>query len=315
MIKLPDELFRAAFAHSAACKLIYTPDRKLVYMSPGLYRLLSYLPETLDQTQFSSLCHPADLKHEHRQFSAVLAGQTAVPIEKRLKNSQGEWIWVQQQLTAISLSGQTEGIQCLIADIQDIRSRKQVEAAHEAERARLLMVEAIAQLGSWQINAETGQFWLSDSCYRLLGYQAGEIEPGDLLSLSFVHPEDQNQMRQSLNGLSGRREPADSSMDWLDAQGEMSLDFRLLRPNGEIRYVTSKIHPIYSEQGQLLTISGFLLDVTAFSLKEQLLQDAHQLLQRQHQHLRELGQRLLTSLKQPLSLTAPVVESLSAEDS
>lgn len=312
MSRLSDDLFRAAFVQSAACKLVYAPDGQLIYLSPGLYRLLDYRPEDIAAQHLADFCHPADAEREREQLRRVLAGDAEAPIEKRMKNRRGEWIWVQQLLTAIWTTGSAAArVQCLIADIRDIRSRKQTETAHDDQRARLLVVEAMAQLGSWQVNIETGQFWLSDTCCRLLGHEPGQLEPGPLKRLSFIHPQDRKLIRQRLawareagpGGLSPQNPPA-----WLDARGDISAEFRLLRPSGELRYVTVTARPAYSEQNRLIRLTGFLLDTTAFHLKQQLLQDAHALLQRQNQQLRELSQLLLTSLKSPLSEAERLLE-------
>ncbi len=88
------------------------------------------------------------------------------PLEKRFLNRQGEIVWGLQHLTVIwDHSQESPRLRCLVAEIQDIQSRKRYEAAWAAERQRLLTIVAMVHLGSWQVRFETAQFWLYSGCY------------------------------------------------------------------------------------------------------------------------------------------------------
>lgn len=299
-------LFKAAFEHSAICKLVYWPDGKLLYISPAMCRLLGYNAAEIAGLTLADICLPAAAE-ELAQLKQVLAGpeaSRAPAIEKQFINRRGERVWGLQYLTAIWGKQQPMQLRCLIAEVQDIRSRKIYEAARNAERRRLLTVEAMAHLGSWQVKFETGQFWLSDECCRLLGSERQELEPGPLMHLSFIHPQDREEVQRRLNHafearLSLLPQPSHQT-DWLDAQGDYLAEFRIVRPSGEIRYITAKARPEYSDTGGLIGLAGFIMDITAFRLQEQLLREAHRILAQQNHSLRELAQHLLSHLQEPI---------------
>ncbi len=303
-----DLLFKAAFEHSAICKLVYWPDGRLVYASQAFCRLLGYQASELMGLKLSALNHPADQCSEQQQLEQLLAGQQiASPIEKRFLNKQGESIWVQQHLTAFwqkRESSKTSELQCLLAEIQDIQSRKYTEAVQDTERKRLQMLEMMANLGSWQLHLSSGQYWLSDECCRIFGFEQTsrpESMRQALKQFNFVHPQDRGTLQQLLQmALQGSKLP-------FNPEGNLQLDFRIVRPDGVTRYLTAKGRPAYSPDGKLEWLTGFVMDITAFRLQEQMLAEANRLLAQQTAQLRMLASRLSGAIQGPLEQTGKLL--------
>ena len=134
--------------------------------------------------------------------------------------------------------------------IQDITERRLAERLLDRERDVSAQVEAIAHIGSWWISLIDGQDEWSAESVRILGFDPA-LEKGDRLAAmsAIVHPDDRemfgrSEMRSLLDG------------------GKGSMDFRIVRPDGEVRWITAHAAPEIGEDGEPVAVTGFLQDMT-----------------------------------------------------
>ena len=115
----------------------------------------------------------------------------------------------------------------------------------------------IAAVGSYEYVAHTGITYWSDSLYRLLGFEPGEVEAGPGTFLRMVHAAD-------------RERAAQASADLL-AGRDLSLQcYRVLRKDGRERFVLTHRTVEQDAAGRLLRLHGVVVDVT----EQRLLQDS-----------------------------------------
>jgi PAS domain S-box-containing protein len=109
--------------------------------------------------------------------------------------------------------------------------------------------QRIAHVGSWQFDYTTNTVFWSEGVYRIHGYDPTLPPPqGEALEQS-IHPDDREHHRQVI----GQARAGES----------FEMELRIIRPNGEIRYVEARGEPgIFDDQGQLIRIFGTLLDIT-----------------------------------------------------
>ncbi|MGZ3422113.1 MAG: hybrid sensor histidine kinase/response regulator [Polyangiales bacterium] len=119
-----------------------------------------------------------------------------------------------------------------------------------AEREELLReAERIAQVGSWAWDMRTGSVAWSDEMYRLLGLSP-ESEPATYERfIASVHPDD----RGAVNELAERASMGDVAT---------YADYRVVRPDGAIRWVTGIAQIFRDDQGVPRRMVGVALDVT-----------------------------------------------------
>ena len=89
--------------------------------------------------------------------------------------------------------------------------------------ARLSQAQAIARVGSFERNMDTGEGYWSDEFYRLLGYEPMEVENTFPLFLSHIHEVDRDMVRETIEKAR-------------DAGGDYSFDCRYIPRAGELRY-------------------------------------------------------------------------------
>ncbi len=105
-----------------------------------------------------------------------------------------------------------------------VAERHQAEASLRASEASLTNAQRIAQLGNWDLDRNTQQLRWSEEIYRILGQRPGSVEPSLKAYLEYVHPEDRELVKSSIEAA-------------LDQQQPYSIDYRLVLPDGSHRTV------------------------------------------------------------------------------
>lgn len=104
-------------------------------------------------------------------------------------------------------------------------------------------------MGLWSWDIQSGSIEWTDEVYRLLGHEPGSIAPSQHAWFSVIHPEDVNHVKES------------TARD-LENGNEFSIQFRIVPPDGSIRWIESHSTCRRDEQGRALRLIGVLADVT-----------------------------------------------------
>jgi len=152
---------------------------------------------------------------------------------------------------------------------QEIRHRQQAEEALRRSEAKLLAAQRVAHLGNWEFDLLTQQFTWSKELFCIFGLDSSQPEPSYTEFLGLIYPDDRELMQQILTyGLSltaHSSKPTSKSCE---------LEFRIVRPDGSIRYIEAKGEPILNEQGQLSKFFGVVQDITQYKETEEALRQS-----------------------------------------
>jgi PAS domain S-box-containing protein len=144
---------------------------------------------------------------------------------------------------------------------EQTQNRRRLE---EAQR-RLLQTQRIAHLGNWEWDPKNDKAWWSDEVYRLFGVEPGQMEPNCETFLSFVHPEDRTRIGDTIDRILGNKRPE-------------SLEFRIVRPDGQERHISKETEVVLDPGGDVARLLGVICDLTEFRrAQEQLERTACQL--------------------------------------
>lgn len=125
----------------------------------------------------------------------------------------------------------------------------QAEQALQESELNLKRAQEIAHLGGWEWDILRDKHIWSDEQFRILGYRPGEITPSLDTMLKAVVAEDHqrvvDQMERSVHDGESR-----------------NMEFAIVRPDGELRYVMAQLIVIAEKDGETARIAGALLDIT-----------------------------------------------------
>lgn len=144
-----------------------------------------------------------------------------------------------------------------VAFIVDITERKRIEEALKARNYQSLkQAQAIAHIGTWEVNLQTDEVIWSDEFFKICGLESGRVEPSVELSFSMVHPDDREQAIIAFNQL---QECGDS----------YDIEKRIVRPDGEIRWVISQGEMIVDVESKVEKLVGTFIDITNRKLAQE----------------------------------------------
>ncbi|TAK63291.1 response regulator [Methylobacter sp.] len=145
----------------------------------------------------------------------------------------------------------------MLGVVQDITKRKFAELALAESRIRLEESQNLAKLGNWEADLSTGEMRWADEIYRIFGQDPATYTPSVEGFLDAVHPDDIALVRES------ERYAAET--------GIHSMFHRIIRPDGEVRYVHELARLERNAEGRLVCLIGTVQDVTELKLAEQAL--------------------------------------------
>lgn len=160
------------------------------------------------------------------------------------------------------------GERVLLSIVRDITERKQSEAALREGEDRLQMALHAASAGSWEWNLLTGKVRWGDQHHALFGAAIGAFEPSYEAWMRALHPDD----RPMTEGLIRRA---------MNLKQNLDIEYRIIRPDGDVRWLNTRGHSIYDEAGLPVRMLGITLDVTQRKLAEVSLLRARETLEHQ----------------------------------
>ena len=97
---------------------------------------------------------------------------------------------------------------------------------HEARRLQDLLAsgEQLAQIGTWEWIPPARELYWSQNLYRIFGFEPGEVQPTLDLVMEMAHPDDRERLARNVRELA-------------DLAAARSVDFRIIRRDGERRYL------------------------------------------------------------------------------
>jgi PAS domain S-box-containing protein len=190
----------------------------------------------------------------------VLARGAPVHFEERWRGAEGERVGMVSKFPLPDLAGVVGGIGIIVSDITE---RKHAEQALREQRTLLTEAQKIAGIGSWEWDPESGRLLWSEELYRIHGLARETFTPSFESYLERVHPED----RQGSGAMMARA--------LMDGRG-FTLQERIVRPGGEVRYLRSHGEVVRNERGKPIKIVGACLDITEQRHSESALRQAAQ---------------------------------------
>jgi PAS domain S-box-containing protein len=160
------------------------------------------------------------------------------------------------------------GERVLLSIIRDITDRKRAEAALREGGERLRLALRAANAGSWEWNLVTREVGWSEEHYALFGVAAGSIEPSYDAWLQSVHPDDREMSDRLVRQAMDRKEDVD-------------IEYRIIRPDGSVRWLNSRGHSFSDEAGQVVRMLGITIDITERKQAGEVLWNAREMLERQ----------------------------------
>ena len=232
---------------------------------------------------FLDRVHPADREAVHNAWSAALHG-AAYDIEHRIvKGGDVKWVRECAHLEFTAEGNATSGI----GTVQDVTERKRAEDAVRRSEAYLAEAERLSHTGSWALDVASGNYvHYSEEYIRIAGFDPQEELPTKDQPLQQIHPDDVDKFWRIYRKLIDEK---------VDSQGE----YRILLPDGTVKYVHAICHPVSNAHGELVEVVGTTIDITERKRAEEALRRSEAYLA-ETQRLTHTGTWVVNRANEPL---------------
>ncbi|WP_417378176.1 PAS domain-containing sensor histidine kinase [Gimesia sp.] len=197
--------------------------------------------ETLYQKQICELFPKAVVSQFELAIDQVIQTQKTVTFEYSLQ-AEFHTHWFQARL----LPYQPEEVLVIIQDISELKASEiEVNRVH----SRLYEAQRLAHIGSWEWDPQNNTLWWSEEVFRILDMPETEPQPDYNSFLQIIHEEDRELVSRVI-------------INTLKNDLPFSIEHRIIRPNGEIRYVHQQAALKMSPDQQTPLMYGTIQDIT-----------------------------------------------------
>jgi PAS domain S-box-containing protein len=172
----------------------------------------------------------------------------------------------QVHVVAHALSDESGDVE-FVGAVTDTTESKRAQEALRRSESNLAEAQRLTHTGSWvwQV-ARRDALHLSEEWYRIYGFDAEEGMPAWEERLRRIHPED----RAKWQGIIDRA---------IGEKSDYAVEFRILLPDGTVKYIHSVGHPVFDASGDLAEFVGSATDITDRKRAEVLLAGEKRLLE------------------------------------
>lgn len=259
---------------SSKTAIIITDEQGVIeYANPHFSELTGYSAEEYIGKKMNLLQSGIHAKSYYQDlWETILSGETwEGEFFNRKKN--GELYWDHSIISPVKPDQKT--ITHFVNIKTDISYLKNIEKAlinaktkAEESEKKLAEAHAIAKLGSWELDVESGLFTFTDSFYKMLRTSAIEMGGYQISSTDyakiFVHPEDAPMMAEEIKKAIETNDPNFSN----------SLEHRIIYRDGEIGVINVRYHIIKDKWGKTIKTYGVNQDITTRKLAEDEIKNA-----------------------------------------
>ncbi|MBI4876451.1 MAG: PAS domain S-box protein [Acidobacteria bacterium] len=240
--------------------------RRYAYISSGIEALTGLRVEEILARPglLASLEFPEDTAETESAVRRSAEEMTPIDREMRIRTASGEDRWLHWRSAPRRRSDggiQWDGV------VLDVTSRKQAEdelrrlneelegrvrrraADLAASHARLSEAQSFARLGDWDLDVRANRLTWSRQVYCIFGLSPESHVPSQDDFRARIHPGDVARFDEAGSTLSGSRGPVD-------------VEYRILLPGGDIRWVTSRTFLEADESGQPVRLYGTVQDAS-----------------------------------------------------
>jgi PAS domain S-box-containing protein len=250
LLRESEQRFRAIFDEAGTgIALVDLVSGGPIENNRALQKMMGCTWEELSRIEtYDALTCPEDRESDAILYNELCSGKReTLRQEKHQILKDGREVWANVVFTLLRDS---EGRPNLtIAVHEDVTERKRAEEAVRRSEASLLEAQQISHMGSWTHDLKSGRVSASPEMLRIFDVKPGEDSSTREFFSSRVHPDD---------WLEARRKTDEAAL----AKSDFESDWRIVLPDGSIKYLHNVGHPKFNAASELIEFVGTCVDVT-----------------------------------------------------
>jgi two-component system cell cycle sensor histidine kinase PleC len=263
----------------------------------GTFRdVLGYDDESLRDMTFIDLVCTEDRAAVRRTINSLMQDDMAeghiVDFEARVIAKDGCTHWIEWR--------QKRSGDMIYSVGHDITSVKEHEAALQSQEQMLSEAQSIGHMGHWRWPIGGDNITWSSEIYRIFGVKQGAFVPNLDTLTSLVHKRDISRVMQAFQRA-------------IIEQKNYDMDFRVVRPDGETRYIRCEGKCEQDEDGDVTALFGIMQDITERTLHERDLHEAKDAAERAYSAKSQFLANMSHELRTPLNAIIGFSEMMQSQ--
>ncbi|MEY2817267.1 MAG: hypothetical protein RL275_730, partial [Chloroflexota bacterium] len=254
-IRLTEQRYRSLFEDSPVMNLL-TENRNGIAVITGCNQqflsTLGYTESEVIGRELADFYSPYSKEQLKNGYPKALSGST-VSEERELVARDGYIIHT--LLKASAMAGANDQVIGTQASFIDITERKKAEQALHTSNERFTQMADNSLEVFWMFDNQQGKLiYLNPAFENTWGISIEETLKDNRLYIEAIHPEDRHILFAAL-----------------EAQGkgqQTDMEYRIIHPDGSIRWIHDRSFPIFDQTGALLRTTGIAADNTERKLAE-----------------------------------------------
>ncbi|WP_435099447.1 sensor domain-containing protein [Arhodomonas sp. AD133] len=232
---------------------------KVLYVSPQFQRVYGHPPDALyrDATLWLDMILPEDRDRAVAAFRAQANGH-ATDIEYRIQRPDGAVRWIRDRACAVrNPAGQIYRVAGIAEDVTERRAAD--ESLHTLRQRLTDITENIDEVFWLSSIDKEHLYYISAAFERIWGISREQLRTAPWRFLEAVHPCDRNRVETAITTR--------------QVSGDYDIEYRIVRPDGDVRWVSDRAFPVVDESGHVTRIAGVAKDITARKAAEHALRE------------------------------------------
>jgi PAS domain S-box-containing protein len=233
------------------------------YAAPRIRDVYGFDPEQVreDAGPLLARMHPDDVERVNATIAESARAMTPWHDEWRYHHPMKGEIWVEGHSSPVA---EPDGSIIWHGYVHDITGRKRDEQSLAERNAQLFLAGAAAQVGTYVLDIVARKKQIAPGYAAIYGFTAETTEISWDDWRARVHPDD-------LPRLDSNQAEA-----FAERRREHGADYRIVRPDGQVRWIESRSLIVYDDQGQPQRDVGVMIDITERKQAEQALKESEE---------------------------------------
>ncbi|MEG5015471.1 MULTISPECIES: PAS domain S-box protein [unclassified Microcoleus] len=256
-----EERFRATVEQAAVG--ITHPDATGRYLrvNQKFCEIVGYSASELLSRTWMDVTYPEDIDADLEQNKKLFAGKIdSFKMEKRLLHKDGTVVWV--NITVSLIKEPLSGAIYNVVVTEDISDRKKTEAALKESEERFRQLAENIESVFWMVNVQPQEIiYISPAYAKIWGRSCADLYAYGRFFTESFHPEDRDRVIATFT----------KQMEF-----EKDIEYRIFRPDGQIRWIRARAFPIRNQAGQVYRIVGIAEDISESKQAEKTIRESEE---------------------------------------